>query len=240
MNYKLIITSIIFITISVVNVNSCINTEITDSNSSSLFSKEMLSNKNNSSQNSIASTNSNSSNDMKNITEINSKNTDILQNLTNNDKTNQNIIILQKEINNISLNDTKKNNKIDESIINKCFQENCRIQNLDINNGRRHLLTLYSYFNKLSNPKHESKTPIDKINDRFCKLLSIVYGFLKVNKELKLNKDITDKDITKIGNLTYTVYNENGLFTKDVIIKYFNLYKEQLIPLLYPLIDYNK
>lgn len=219
MFYKLLIMS--FLSINLINnVNATLNTDM-NNDLSTFLTKDDLSNQNSNSLNSIASTNSSSS------TSLNGRES-----------------IGEEEINcyisqapNVINNSPKIQIKYSEDIINKCFIENCNIENLDINSGRKHLLKLYNEFERISELKND-KTPISKINSRFCLMISMVYSFVKVNKILELNNEITDEDINDIEDLTYNLYYENGLFTKDVLMRYFKLYKKRLIPLLYPLIDF--
>ena len=211
-----------FLSINIANATS--NTNI-DNDLLKSITKDSLLNKNSSSLNSIASTNSDSSvNRRESIGEE------------------DNNYCIQQECNNITLlpnitnNDSKIQTKYDENSVNKCFTENCNIENLDINSGKKHLLKLYNEF-ELINESKDDKTPISKINSRFCLMIGIAYGFIKVNKILKLNDKITNEDIDDIEDLSYNLYYENGLFTKDVIMRYFNTYKYKLIPLLHPLMD---
>ena len=247
MFYKLVIASILAInTINVVSATSCINDNLPNNNSlSNLFTKDGLSNTNSSSLNSIASTNSNTSVNRSESIESqeqnrNSYGTVLITNPYSGSQQEEACITsLQNNINNIKIIDNKSEVKIKykEYIINKCFQENCPIESLDINNGRKYLLKLYNEFERISE-SNNNKTPIDKINNRFCVMINIACSFIKVNKLLKLNNNITDKDINDIENLSYNLYYENGLFTKDVIIRYFNSYKEPLLTLLQPLVDF--
>lgn len=224
MFYKLLIIS--FLSINIVNtVNATLNTNV-NKDLSNFFTKDNLLNQNSSSLNSIASTNSNSSLNGRESIGEEDNNYYILQE-------DSNITLLSNSID----NNPKIQIKYDENYINKCFMENCDIENLDINSGKKHLLKLFNEFELMSESKN-TKTPISKINNRFCLMISIAYGFIKVNKILKLNNKITDENINDIEDLSYNLYYENGLFTKDVLMKYFNVYKIKLVPLLYPLIDF--
>lgn len=247
MFYKLVIVSIFTInTINIVSATSCINDNLSNSNSlSNLFTKDELSNQNSSSLNSIASTNSNTSGNRSESIESQEQNSNsygmllINSPYSSSQQEDSCIISIQNDISNIKIIDNKSEVKIKykEDIINKYFQENCPIENLDIKKGRKYLLKLYNEFERISE-SNNNKTPIDKINNRFCLMVNIACSFIKVNKLLELNNNITDEKIEDIENLSYNLYYENGLFTKDIIIRYFNSYKESLLSLLPPLVDF--
>ena len=224
MFYKLFIISFFLINV-INNVNATLNENINNDLLNSITKDDLL-NKNSSSLNSIASTNSNSSTCNRESVEEDDSNNYIQHEDCN-------TILLQNSI----YNGSQTKIKYSEDYINKCFMENCDMENLDINNGKKHLLKLYNEFERISELK-DDKTPINKLNDRFFILVNIAYSFIKVNKTLELNDTITDEDIQNINDLSYNLYYENGLFTRDVIIKYFNLYKDRLIQLLHPLIDF--
>ena len=277
MFYKLLTISIcIFNITNYINANNynCCNEALNNCNyinnnsSSNLDSivsikKENLSNQNSSSLNSIASTNSNTSDTMIYSTDSqeqvdlsNENSVNSYKILTNNCNGSNQI----NSLSNITLVNSIDTSKFDEA--NKCFQNYCGIQNLDIIRGKKHLLSLYTYFNKLNNTsstkqfnkannssytsisdyfqinsnKYNDHLAIDKFNNRFCILLNIAYGFLKTSKECNYNKNITDDYIKNIGTLTYNAYYENGLFTRDVIMTKFNSYKDSLIQAINPLL----
>ena len=224
MFYKLIFASICFInTINassfIYNIDNNRSLSCTSSDSNykddfnNNYNNEKISNSNSTSQNSIASTESNSSNvSQEFITKSESRD---------------------------SINEVCDNNIIIETITedpNIIFQKNCIIPNLDINNGKKLVVTLYNDLEQAS-ITNGSDIPVSKINDKFCIMVNIVYGLVKTNQILKLNENITDDDINEIGCIGDRAYAENGLFTKDVIIRDFNKYKYRWIPLLYPLIN---
>ncbi|MBQ9440908.1 MAG: hypothetical protein IJU54_00670 [Alphaproteobacteria bacterium] len=180
------------------------------------YNNEKQSNINSTSQSSITSTDSNTSNGSQGF---------IIKSES------------QDSINEIFSNSIETNITI-ENDPNTIFQKNCIIPNLDLNTGKKYLLTLYSEFEEL-NSTAISNTHISKINDKFCLMTNIAYGIIMANKILQLNNNISDEDIENINDISYTAYYENGFFTKEVIMRCFNENKNRWINLLYPLINNN-
>ena len=108
------------------------------------YNNEKQSNINSTSQSSITSTDSNTSNGSQGF---------IIKSES------------QDSINEIFSNSIETNITI-ENDPNTIFQKNCIIPNLDLNTGKKYLLTLYSEFEEL-NSTAISNTHISKINDKF-------------------------------------------------------------------------
>ena len=152
------------------------------------------------------------------------------------DKAKQYLIKLYNEFNNLSnelendtLSENKTNTESNDNISQKCIVSQNDIKSFNTTFG---ILQKY----KLNNDNKIQQLSISQINNRLYLFVDIASNFIKVNKELGLNKNITDNDIHNISSLTELLYYENGLFTKDVLIKHFNNYKSYLINLLHPLI----
>ncbi|MBR1944087.1 MAG: hypothetical protein IJ848_01265 [Alphaproteobacteria bacterium] len=236
---------------SAVQANSITKNEIISSDSSSLFLQEKLTNNNSNSSSSIASTTSTNSSNSSCTSEYsgdfhtkrNSYDSQdncitfipINSNLINNSKTLHN----QNDIKINPINTYNENNLTLNKEINECFIKHHGNKTLDFNKAKQLLLTLYNDFNNLSNNPKDNKLSIDAINNRFYVLVNISCSFIKVNKELNLNNNITDDDINDVSNFSELLYYESGLFTKDVILKYFHENKVYFFDLLQPLISTN-
>ncbi len=149
------------------------------------------------------------------------------------DKAKQYLIKLYNEFNKLS-NEHKNNTENENNTDNADSNDNTIVSKNNIKSF--YTTSEISQECKTNSNNNSQKLSVTQINNRLYLLVDIASNFIKVNKELGLNENITDDDINDISSLSEKLYYENGLFTKDVLFKYFNNYKSYLISLLHPLI----